>query len=314
MIALWIFVGIIILLAICIFAISYYCYRRIFYSPPRKKLNDDEYEIPDGEIYEKYRDKMVEWMRKARQLPHEDCEIKSFDGLTLKGKYYQFKKDAPIEILFHGYRGNSERDLSGGIERCFKLGRNALIVDQRGCGESEGNVITFGINERLDCLNWINFAIEKFGKNSQIILTGISMGASTVMMVADQDLPSNVKYILADCGYSSPKEIIKKVIKDMKLPQNLIYPFVNLGARIFGHFNLEEHSPLKSLQNAKIPVIFIHGEDDDFVPCDMSRQLYDICSSSKCLITIPNAGHGLAYPTNKEKYLQALKDFENTWK
>jgi hypothetical protein len=160
MIALWISVGIIILLTICIFAISYYCYRRIFYSPPRKKINDDEYEIPDGEIYEKYRDKMVEWMRKARQLPHEDCEIKSFDGLTLKGKYYQFKKDAPIEILFHGYRGNSERDLSGGVERCFKLGRNALIVDQRGCGESEGNVITFGINERLDCLNWINFAIE----------------------------------------------------------------------------------------------------------------------------------------------------------
>ena len=313
MLFLWIFISVILFLSLAILTIAYYCYRRIFYSKPRRKLKDNEFELPVGEIYKKYQDEMISWVKEARKLPHETIEIKSFDKLTLRGKYYEYKKGAPIELLFHGYRGYGERDLSGGIERCFKLGRNALIVDQRACGESEGHIITFGIKESLDCLSWINFAIEKFGNNSQIILTGISMGASTVMMVADKDLPSNVKYILADCGYSSPKEIIKKVIKDMKLPPQLIYPFVKLGAKLFGHFNLEENSPLDCLQKAKIPVIFIHGEDDDFVPCEMSKQLYKLCSSPKSLITIPNAGHGLCYPVDKETYLKALKDFEKIW-
>ena len=135
------------------------------------------------------------------------------------------------------------------------------------------------------------------------------MGAATVMMTADKDLPPNVLGILADCGYSSPKAIICKVIRDMKLPPKLAYPFVKLGARIFGHFDLEEDSPEEALRNAKVPVIFYHGEADDFVPCDMSRSNYDICASRKALITIPGAGHGLSYALDPQRYLQTLTDF-----
>jgi pimeloyl-ACP methyl ester carboxylesterase len=139
---------------------------------------------------------------------------------------------------------------------------------------------------------------------------GLSMGAGTVMIAAGApDLPDNVIGVLADCGYSSPKDIIQKVIRDMKLPPTLSYPFVKLGARIFGHFDLEETSPVEALKNSKVPVLLIHGEDDNFVPCDMSRKCYESCTSKKRLVTIPGAGHGLSYPTDPKRYLTALQEF-----
>jgi len=115
--------------------------------------------------------------------------------------------------------------------------------------------------------------------------------------------------VLADCGYTSPKEIIKKVIGDMHLPPNLAYPFVKLGAKIFGHFDLEANSPVEAMSRCQVPVIFFHGETDAFVPCEMSRKNYDACISRKKLVTIPNAGHGLAYMVDSERYLNELRDF-----
>jgi fermentation-respiration switch protein FrsA (DUF1100 family) len=273
-------------------------------------LGPDEYDIPKGAEYEIYREEIVESVKKGRAMKHEDVSVQSFDGLTLRGRYYEYRAGAPLEILFHGYRGNSERDLSAGVERCFAIGRNALIVDHRASGESEGKVITFGILERKDCLGWVDFAIRHFGSDVKIILTGISMGAATVMMAAGEELPKNVVCVLADCGYSSPKEIIKKVMRDMKLPADLFYPFVKLGAKLFGGFDLEETSAMEAVKRAKVPVIFIHGESDDFVPCDMSRSLYEACCSHKKLLTIPGAGHGIAYLKDGEAYLGALRDFE----
>ncbi len=211
--------------------------------------------------------------------------------------------------MFHGYRGSAERDLSGGVQRCFLLGRSVLLVDQRCSRRSGGEIITFGINEHRDCLAWAQFAAQHFGPDQKIILTGISMGAATVMMTADKDLPPNVIGILADCGYSSPKAIICKVIRDMKLPPDLGYPFVKLGAKVFGHFDLEADSPEEALKHARVPVIFYHGEADDFVPCDMSRRNYEVCTSRKALITVPGAGHGLSYPVQPKRYLETLKEF-----
>ena len=125
--------------ALCLIAllISYLCYRKVFYSPPRVPLGEDEYEIPPGKIYEEYRDQMIAWMKETRAIPCEKVSITSFDGLTLRGRYYEYEKGAPIEILFHGYQGNAERDLCGGVQRCFSLGRSALLVDQRGSGRSQ---------------------------------------------------------------------------------------------------------------------------------------------------------------------------------
>jgi fermentation-respiration switch protein FrsA (DUF1100 family) len=293
-----------------VIGVSYYCYRRVFYSPKRLPLKENEYEIPDGKEYEAVKDEIIAWVKWKRSLPQEDIEIKSHDGLTLRGKYFEYEKGAPVEILFHGYRGNGERDVSGGIERCFKVGRNVIIIDHRASGASDGNVITFGINERRDCLKWIEYAVERFGKDTKIVIGGVSMGAATVMMAAAEELPENVAYALADCGYTSPKEIISKVLQEMGYSAKLFYPLVKFGARIFGRFDLDETSPLKAVEKAKIPILFIHGTGDDYVPYEMSERLYARCASQKTLVLIPNAEHGLAYPRDMDGYVAAVKEFQ----
>ena len=289
--------------------IAYICFKMAFYQADRITDDSNDFVFPEGEIYGIYLDKIKKWTVETRQMPHEDFEITSFDGLKLCGKYYEYSKDAPIEIMFHGYRGTAERDLSGGVQRCFKLGHSALIVEQRASGKSDGNVISFGINEHRDAICWARFAAKHFDKERKFILTGISMGAATVLMTADKDLPENVIGILADCGYTSAKEIIKLVIKGMKLPPNLAYPFVKLGARIYGHFNLEGDSPIKAVKNAKIPIIYFHGKADTFVPCYMSEKNYEATSTRKYILTVDDAGHGLAYPSNPQEYLKAVDNF-----
>ena len=295
-----------------VLVIAYICYRMAFYAPRKEEPQTDEIQIPEGEIYEVFREPMEKWAREVRAMKCEQMSTTSFDGLRLSGRFYEYAPGAPVELMFHGYRGSAERDLSGGVQRCFALGRSALIVDQRCSGKSGGHVITFGIREHKDCLSWLGFMRERFGSDVKIILTGISMGASTVLMAAGERLPDNVIGVLADCGYSSPKEIICKVICQMGLPVKLSYPFVKLGARLFGGFDLEENSPVEAMKKATVPVIFFHGEDDDFVPCEMSRQNYDACASRKMLVTVPGAGHGLSYPVAPERYLQALRDFFGT--
>jgi len=295
--------------ALVVLLISYICFRIGFYVPPRKKWTDGDIDLPEGEIYEPYWDSMRRWAEEARAMEPEAVSIRSFDGLVLRGKYYEFQPGAPIELMFHGYRGSAERDLSGGVQRCFKLGRSALIVDQRCGGSSEGSVITFGVNEHRDCLEWIGFMLEKFGPDVRIILTGISMGASTVLIAGGKEFPKNVIGILADCGFSSAKDIIQKVTKEMGLPPRLSYPFVKLGARIFGHFDLEEVDAVSAMKRCKVPVIFFHGDADDYVPCEMSRINYDACASRKRLVIVPGAGHGLSYPKDPVLYLSAAGEF-----
>ena len=303
------------LLSIAFFAtlavllIAYVCFRIVFFVPRKNELTSDDIPLPDGELYEPYHPLMRKWILEARDFKKEDFYIKSHDGLTLHGKYFEYAPGATMEIMFHGYRGSAERDLSGGIQRCFALGRNVLVVDQRTSCGSEGNVISFGINEHRDCLLWVDFAVKHFGPDVKIVLTGISMGASTVLMAAGKPLPENVVGVLADCGFSSPKEIIKKCAKDMKLPADLIYPFIKLAAKIYGHFDLEEYSPLEAMKTCKLPIIFFHGETDDYVPCYMSHDIYNVCTSPKRIVTIPNAGHGLVYVVDNERYFSEVVDF-----
>ena len=301
--------GALCVLILLILLTSYICFRIVFYVKRKDEIISDKIPVPDGVIYEPYHELMRKWTKETREYDHQDFTIRSHDGLVLHAKYFEHTPGAVTEIMFHGYRGSAERDLSGGIQRCFALGRNVLLVDQRTSCGSEGNVISFGINEHKDCLAWINFAIEKFGPDTKLILTGISMGASTVLMAAGKPLPKNVVGVLADCGFSSAKEIIKKCAKDMHIPPAFIYPFIKLGARIFGHFNLEEYSPMEAMETCNIPVLFFHGESDSFVPCYMSQKMYDACKSPKRLVTVPEAEHGLVYLVDNPGYFQAVVEF-----
>lgn len=286
---------------------AFICFYLCFFSIAKE--TEEEYPMPFGEIYVPYYDIMKKWQIEIKNYPQKDVEIKSHDGLTLRGKYYECKKGAPIELMFHGYRGNSKSDLCGGVIRCFKLGRNVLTVDQRANGRSEGRVITFGVRESLDCVDWVKYIVNNIDPDAKIILTGISMGASTVSIASSYDLPKNVIGVLADCPYSSAKAIIKKIMREMKLPPDLVYPLVKLGARIFGGFDLDSISPIEAVKRAKVPVIFIHGDADAFVPHSMSVELYNACTSRKRLVTVKGAGHGLAYAIDPDMYLKEISEF-----
>ena len=288
---------------------AFICYRMVFYAKPTAPLGPEEYDIPHGRIYEPFRETMIGWQKEVRALPSEEFTITSFDGLKLYGKYYEHTPGAVIELMFHGYRGSAERDLCGGVQRAFSLGRNVLLVDQRTSCRSQGRTITFGVNEHKDCLAWVDFAVRHFGPDVKLILTGISMGAATVVTAAGQELPENVVGVLADCGFTSARQIIQKCAGDMKLPGKLVYPFIRLGAILFGRFDPDETSPIEAVKNCRLPIIFFHGDSDDFVPCQMSRDVYDACPSPKRLVVTPGAGHGLCYMIDPEGYLQNVAEF-----
>lgn len=307
---LWIIGGAAFLLA-AVLITAYICFRMAFYADRKKQIPPDVLDLPYGDIYAPYREYMETCAREVRAMPCQELWVTAYDGTKLYGRYYEYAPGAPIELMFHGYRGSAERDLSGGVRRCFQLGHSALLVDQRCSGKSGGNVITFGIREHRDCLSWVEKLQAHFGPDVKLLLTGISMGAATVLMAAGNPLPESVIGVLADCGYNSPKKIIQAVIKQMGLPVRLAYPFVKLGARLYGGFDLEELTPEEAMKRCKVPVIFFHGEDDAFVPCQMSKDNFDACVSRKALVTIPGAGHGLCYPVAPEKYLNAMKEFFN---
>lgn len=306
-IALPITLGVIGMIILLILITSYICYSMIF--KREKKKSNEQYPLPDGKEYLAYKDELISMMKYVDDLPYKEASITSFDGLKLYGRYYECDPNAPIEILFHGYKGDSRRDLSGGVIRCFKVNHNVLLVDHRASGKSEGKVISFGVNESQDCLKWIDYILQNINKDAKIILSGVSMGAATVLIASSFELPKNVIGVLADCGYSSTEAIIKKVIKEMKLPPNLLIPFVKLGALLFGHFKVDKYCPIESVKNAKVPIIYYHGDTDLFVPYEMSIENFNATKSISKMVTIENAGHGLCFLIDKEKYVKELIEF-----
>lgn len=307
----WIILLCVLALVVIVMITALVCYLMVFYSKSRKPRAEDDYNLPPGKEYEPFYPQMIEWTKRSRATPHKKVEITTFDGLTLRGRYYEFSPDAPIEIMMHGYHGNLERDLSGGIFRALNIGHSVLTYDHRGSGLSDGNTLTFGINESRDCRRWIDFVLKEINPDAKIILSGVSMGAATAMITSGyDDLPENIVGIVADCGYTSAKDIIKKVIREMKLPPNILYPFVKLGARLYGGFNLDEFSPIEQVAKSKIPTIFVHGDQDFFVPIDMSERNFEASNATKKeLYIVEGAAHGLAYVVAGDKYLDKLSEF-----
>lgn len=293
-------------LAAFLLPLAYVSYRKIYCV--RREKTQNPYRLPKGEQFEERKEQMVRLIDHVASLPYEEVYAESFDGLKLFGRYYEIAPDAPVQILFHGYHSSSLRDFSGGLPLALKSGCNVLLVDQRAHGRSEGKILTMGIWERKDVLTWVRWVLDRQGEQTKIVLTGVSMGAATVLMASGLDLPEQVKGIIADSGYSSQKEIICKVMKDFGIPR-ILYPFTRLGAGIFGHFDPDETSAEKALKGCKVPVLFIHGEDDRFVPCEMSRKNYKACAADKTLLTVPGAGHGISYLVDYDRYAQAVQNF-----
>lgn len=307
--------AIITILILLILFTAFMVFLRILYFiafSPMRKIAGGVTRLPGNEQYKAVKPQMLELISKLESIPYEGITIQSHDGLNLFGRYYKREKENVIEIDFHGYRGHAQRDYCGGSTISMQNGISSILVDQRSHTESEGKSITFGIKERYDVLSWVDYVINRFGNDVRIILAGVSMGAATILMASELDLPKNVVGIIADCPYSSPKEIIKKVTRDKGLSDTFLYPFTKLSAKIFAGFDIEEASPVEAVKHTNIPILIIHGEDDRFVPHYMGKEVFEACASeNKTFISFPDAGHALSYFGDTEKYKKAVTDFIN---
>lgn len=306
----FIIISIILFLVLIVLITSFISFYMCFYCSNKKKILDPLYFMEDI-VGEKYKGEITDELKKLSLESKQVVYTKSEDGLTLYGNYYETKKGAPIVLFFHGYKSSMYSDGFGAYYIAKECGYNYLTVSQRGHGRSEGNVTSFGIKEKYDVLSWLKFIADNYGEDTPVILAGISMGASTVMMATSLKLPPSVKAILSDCGYNSHKEVIKLKIKKMHLPVWLFFPFMCIGAKLFGNFSLNEKCAEKCLLNNEIPIVFFEGKKDDIVPPYMIEREYNANKGAKKLISFENATHGICFPENpkvyKEEFIRFLK-------
>ncbi len=255
-----------------------------------------------------YMGRVNELIAELKATPCEDVECMSYDELRLTGRYYHISDEAPLDIMVHGYKSNSTLDFCGGFRLARELKHNVLLIDQRSCRESEGRFACFGIKERHDLMSWITYALCRFGEDKEINLFGVSMGAATVLMVNDLGLPENVKHIIADSPYDSPRDIIMKVAGDMGVPQ-WFWPIIRLSARVFCRMNIEESRAEDAVKLCRVPVLIFHGEADRLIPCSMSRELIELCPEGSRLVTIEGADHVAGMLKDPEKYEKAVREY-----
>ena len=288
---------------------AYYAYRQAFYNSTKNR--EVYYPLSqDPSLQEQY-ENFVSIIEANKLLPYERVFISADDGLRLAGRLYVNDETKPMHILCHGYRGGGLRDMSGGLNIVMKLGHNALLIDQRAHGLSEGRTITFGIKERYDVLAWAEY-IEGRYPSMPISLCGVSMGGATVLMCADLPLPSNVKCIMADCPYSSVELILKKECSQRKMNPTLVYPLLSLGAKLYGRFEIESASPLKSAPLTYLPTMIMHGREDELVPVRMSEDIASL-NDKITLHIFDKAGHGTSYIADMDTYERLYMQFANQY-
>lgn len=257
--------------------------------------------------------------RKAYLLsqPHEDVYQTSFDHLKLHASYFpalpEYKPadgKKKVAICFHGYTSMGLSDYVGLSDYYLKRGFAMLLPDARAHGDSEGKYIGFGCLDRKDALGWIKWIIQKCGKDVEIILHGTSMGGATVLMTSGLELPPQVKGIVSDCGFTSPKEVFTHVLKSMyHLPAFPIIPAANVVNKRLAGYGMDECNAKREVRKAKVPILFIHGTKDTFVPCQMCHEIYANCASPKKKLIIEGAAHAESYYKDTEKYEKALTEF-----
>lgn len=302
----WIAVGGAILLVLVLGA-ALGCYLAAFYVSPairRRDVLTETANAPEGST----KAAIHALVGELRTVPYEEVSITARDGCRLYGRYYHAAEGAPLQILFHGWRSTAEHDFGGGHKLARTLGHNILLVDQRAHGRSGGHTLSFGIREQYDCADWAAYAATRF-PSSPILLTGISMGATTVLMASALPLPAQVVGVMADCPYSTPAAIIRKVCGDAHVPRWLGMPFVHLGARLFGGFSLKSGGAVEAVAHTHLPILLVHGETDGFVPFAMSREIAAACASPLTFLSVPGADHGASFLVDKEGYKRVVDTF-----
>lgn len=234
--------------------------------------------------------------------------VTAYDGIRLAAFCIPCKNARGTVLLMHGFRSSPYVDFGCAKKKYHSMGLNIVAPYQRAHGLSEGKYLTFGVKERYDVFSWIEFINQRFG--GDIFVDGLSMGCATVLMASELGYPENVRGIIADCGYTSPYEIVVSVMKNsMHLPK---YPFIwlfNGMCRIFAGFSLSECSAVEAMKKNKTPVLFVHGEADDFVPYSMGKSNHTACIAEKYFLSSKTAGHALCYFEIREEYDKMLESF-----
>lgn len=261
--------------------------------------------------------------RKAFMLAqvHREVSQMSFDSLKLHATFfpaldgYVDKTDVAsgkkkAVICFHGYTSKGMSDYIGLSDYYLKRGYAMLLPDARAHGESEGEYIGFGCLDRKDALVWVNWVIQELGENVEIILHGTSMGGATVLMASGLELPPQVKGIVSDCGFTSPKEVFTHVLNSMyHLPAFPVIQGADIMNKKLAGYGMDECNAKREVAHAKVPILFIHGSNDTFVPARMCDEIYDCCASPKKKLIVEGAAHAESYYKDTEKYEQALNEF-----
>lgn len=244
------------------------------------------------------------------EQPNETVKIESCDGTILIGHWIPAAAPKRVIVAVHGWRSSWHRDFGTVSDFFHKQDCSVLYVEQRGQNNSEGDYIGFGLTERHDCLDWVNWVNKRTGGKLPIYLCGVSMGATTVLMASGLDLPENVHGVIADCGFTSPAAIFKHVANNnLHLIYGIRSVFVDMMFREKNMVGTDDYSTLDALQSTDIPVLLIHGTDDHFVPVEMTYENYRACASPKRLLIVPGADHGMSYYLEKEKYEAAVSSF-----
>ena len=267
--------------------------------------------------YDEQRDYLDEGIANLKKKVTKEYEITSTRKDKLHGYLIDGKCNSNVYVLcIHGYRHTDGGfEFGRHSEIYLKKGYNLFLVDHQAHGKSEGKYISFGQYEHLDCLKWLNFMIEKFGNDIQIILQGQSMGAATTyLLAAHKELPNNVKLVVADCGYTSFDKELVHCAPGPKWFGNILVVFVNLFLKVFRRIDLKKTNALEAVKNITLPTLIVHGNDDKFVPTYMGKQLYDACASKdKELLIVDGAKHARSIAVDPENYEKAITKFTDKY-
>ena len=265
----------------------------------------------DGEELEDVLAYCEELGQRLEAQPHELVRMEGHDGTELVGHLFRVEGQQRVILAMHGWRSSWARDF-GAVADFFRENHcTVLYAEQRGQGESGGEYMGFGMIERFDCLEWIKWLNANGFEKSRIYLAGISMGASTVLMTAGfPELPKNVAGVLADCGFTSAKAEWKYISENnLRIPYDRRGKHVDALCRKRIDLDSDAYTTLDAMKTCRIPILFVHGAADTFVPPEMTLQNYEACQASKQLLLVPGANHGMSYFLDRQGYEAAVKDF-----
>ena len=242
-------------------------------------------------------------------IVNKKVEIKADDGVTLRGtEYITDENTENWAIVLHGYRAEPKSVLTIG-EHFSEKGYNVLIPSMRACADSDGEFVGMGWLDKDDLKCWINLIIAE-NSNAKIILHGSSMGAATVLMASGDELPTNVKAIIADSGYTSVWDIFASEAKArFGLPTFPVLNMFQVVAKVRAGYNIKKASALEQVKNSKTPILFIHGDKDDFVPESMCESLYNNANCIKDKLIISGAGHTDSKYKESDTYYNKIFEF-----